>query len=98
MTWTGPSSALQTRVWAAVAITAWLANTRPTLDGHVHRRTPAVHRAGTQNTPDPHCPPGQPRPTSSWNSHARGWGWGLRLMGHGRDSQPVPPEVFNSTA
>lgn len=98
MTQTGPSSVLQTAVWAAVAITEWLADTGPsrrpcaqknprqsTGQAPRTRQTLTAHLAG----PDPH-PPG--------DSHAGVGGGGLRLMGCGRDSQHVPPEVFNSTA
>lgn len=91
MTWTGPSSALlQTGVWAAVAITACWPTPGP-LDGHVHRRTPGSPQGRHPEHARPSLPtwPAQTHILPG-DSHFRGWGWGLRLMGHGRDSQHVP--------
>lgn len=75
MTWTGRVLLLQTGVWAAGAITAWLANTRPSRrprcteePGSPQGRHPEHARPSLPTWPaDPH-PPG--------DSHARGWGWG----------------------
>ena len=82
MTRTGLSFVLQTGAWAAVLITAWLADTGPSRWPRAQtdprqsmgqalrtRQTLTAHLAG----PDPH-PPG--------DSHAwGGWGWGVAADG-----------------
>lgn len=98
MTRTGQSSVLQTGAWAAVAITAWLADMgpsrRPCAQKNPRQSTGQAPR--TRQTLTAHLAGPDPRPPG--DSHAGVGGGGLRLMGCGQDSQHVPPEVFNSTA